>query len=91
MQHCGWYQPRWQTRQRRCHRAIISGIKCGHQIGVVIRLATKHDPIDILQMLVHVGQRFDATIEDDFKLRKVALQLINPLVTERWYLAVFFW
>ena len=57
----------------------------------MVRLAAQHDAIDMGQVGIDVGDGLDAAVEDDFEVRKFALETMCVLVSERWNLAVFLW
>src|SRR5690606_22816107 len=67
---------------------IVTLVKSGHQIRVMVSLSPKHHAINMLQMLINLVQRFDTTIEQDFQSRKILLETINHLVTQGRDLAV---
>src|SRR5471032_234052 len=69
--------------------AIIALVEAGHHVGVVIRLAAQHHAVDVLQVQVDLGLGLDAAVDDDFEVRKVALELVGVVVLERRHFAVF--
>ena len=60
---------------------------CKHE-RLAVGLATNHDAIDVLQVSLHVGNRLDASVDDNLQLGILPLQAVDTLVDQRRYVAV---
>src|SRR5690606_229624 len=70
------------ARSDRLGITIVTLVKSGHQIRVMVSLSSEHYAINMLQMLINLVQRFDTTIEQDFQPRKMLLETINHLIAQ---------
>nr|GEX44184.1 transaldolase [Tanacetum cinerariifolium] len=64
-------------------------INISQQIRVVIRLAAEHHAVKGVQVFLALLQRLDATVEDNFQLGKVMLELGGDIIAQRRDVTVF--
>lgn len=60
-------------------------------IRIIVGFATEHDPVDMAQVLEAGRHGFDTTVDDDFAIRKVPLQTIDPVVLQWRDFAILLW
>ena len=69
--------------------AIVAPVDLGQKIRVLIGLPPDHHAIDLFKMGVDLLTAADAAVENDFQLREILLQPVDPVVIERRDGAVF--
>ena len=75
---------------RRVGRAEEAVVSAGEKPGMVIRHASEHHAVHMLQLLGDLLVGRDAAVDRDGEVREIALELVHQFVAQRWYLAVLF-
>ena len=78
------------TRGQRVRVVKEGGVPTADEPGVVIGLAPEHGAVGVLQVLSNLGVGLDAAVNGNREGRKVLLELVGQVVTQRRNLAVFF-